>query len=669
MQCGMEVVLPNGELMRTGNWAIPNGKAAHVYKRGLGPTPDQLFMQSNFGIVTKMGVWLLPTPECYMPCWLRVWKDSDLPQVVDTLRGLMLDKSIEGVPQILNTLCLASVFSNRQQWYDGEDPMPDDVIDHVARELDIGRWIMRFAIYGDEGIVDLKFQKIKQAFEQIEGAEVWGKKYGADEYDTITHPAEKVEIGIPNLDINTMTGWYGGEDGGHVAFSPAVPMSGTHAVEVCGLLRDRIEKKANLDYLGCAAADQPALLHPHHDGHLRHDQRAAGARRVRDLEAARAGGGRAGLRRVPGPPRLHGPGRRAVLVQQPCLPALLRDDQGRARPERDPDAGPARDLAEVDAAAAEQRERRLSQDMADNGLGIFFTGLPAPLAIDAAVRAEAAGFRSAWFPEITFADAFGPATAAALQTQRIRLGTGVVGIWSRSAVTLALQAATLHQLSGGRLLLGLGVQARGYVEGWHGQHYRKPVTAMREFVTILRRLLDGERVTFEGEIFSVRNFQLQMQLPEQRARIYVAANGPKMIQLAGELADGMLGYFHSVEYVRDVVLPNLRIGAERAGRQLEEIDITVRVPVGRHARRRGHRARQGAGDDVRDRARLGARVHGFDRRRGLRRRRPRDPGAGRERATRGAPSGSSRRDGGRADDQRQRPTTCGGGSRATVTPV
>ena len=87
---------------------------------------------------------------------------------------------------------------------------------------------------------------------------------------------------------------------------------------------------------------------------------------------------------------------------------------------------------------------------------------------------------------------------------RIGLGTGVVGIWSRSAVTMALQAATLNELSDGRLLLGVGLQARGYVEGWHGQRYERPVRAMREFVTILRRILSGENVTFEGEIFSVQ---------------------------------------------------------------------------------------------------------------------------------------------------------------------
>ena len=102
----MEVVLANGDVMRTGMGAMPDNKSWHVYKRGLGPTPDQLFMQSNFGIVTKMGVWLMPYPEVYMPLWLRVWKDDDLAPVIDTLRALMLDGTIRMVPQIINTVLL-----------------------------------------------------------------------------------------------------------------------------------------------------------------------------------------------------------------------------------------------------------------------------------------------------------------------------------------------------------------------------------------------------------------------------------------------------------------------------------------------------------------------------------------------------------------------------------
>lgn len=213
-----------------------------------------------------------------------------------------------------------------------------------------------------------------------------------------------------------------------------------------------------------------------------------------------------------------------------------------------------------------------------SGLDLFLTSLPPSVAVDYGARAEEAGFRAAWFPEITFGDAFGPATATAVRTSRVGLGTGVVGIWSRSPVTMALQAATLHELSGGRLLLGLGLQARGYVEGWHGQRYERPVRAMREFVTILRRLLSGEPVTYEGEVFSVRGFQLMMPLPERPLPIYMAAIGSQMVRLAGELADGLLGYCYSLEYLRDVVLPSLREGAARAGRSLAGVDIACGFP-------------------------------------------------------------------------------------------
>ena len=83
----MEVVLANGEVMRTGMGAMPGNRAWHVYKRSLGPSLDTLFMQSNFGIVTKLGIWLTPYPECYMPLWLRVWNEDDLPALIETLQG------------------------------------------------------------------------------------------------------------------------------------------------------------------------------------------------------------------------------------------------------------------------------------------------------------------------------------------------------------------------------------------------------------------------------------------------------------------------------------------------------------------------------------------------------------------------------------------------------
>jgi len=246
--CGMEIVLANGELMRTGMGAMEGNRSWHVYKRGLGPTPDQLFMQSNFGIVTKMGIWLMPEPEVYMPLWGRVWKDDDLGPLIDTFRTLALQDTIRMNPQILNTVLLASVFSRREQWTDSAEPIPEPVIDRIARELEIGRWMMRFALYGDEAVVDHRFERIQEAFGRIPDAEVWGQKHAPADIPKLEHPGELIQGGVPNLGWNHMTGWYGGEEGGHIGFSPVCPTTGRDALELRDLLRRHVNE-AGLDYM------------------------------------------------------------------------------------------------------------------------------------------------------------------------------------------------------------------------------------------------------------------------------------------------------------------------------------------------------------------------------------------------------------------------------------
>ena len=213
------------------------------------------------------------------------------------------------------------------------------------------------------------------------------------------------------------------------------------------------------------------------------------------------------------------------------------------------------------------------------GLDVFIEALPLTLVRQFAVRADERGVRTAWFPEITFADAFIPAAASAIDTKRLRLATGVVGIWSRSPVVMALTAYTLHQLGPGRSVLGLGLQAKPYVVNWHGEKYEKTVTAMREYVTIVRRILAGETVTFEGEVFRVKGFQIPMPPADPPIPIYVAAIGPKMTELAGEIADGVFGFMHSLPYFRNVVVPAIRTGAARAGRSLDTFDLAVGFPA------------------------------------------------------------------------------------------
>jgi len=249
--CGMEVVLADGELLRTGMGAMPRNRSWHTYKRGLGPTLDQLFMQSNFGIVTKMGVWLMPYPETYMPFWVRVPRDDALAPLVDTLRRLELDDTVRMVPQILNTVLFAAVLSRRTDWWDGDGPIPEPVIDKMGKELEVGRWMMRAALYGDEVVVDHRFAKLKEAFERIPGCDVWGTKTTPEDAAKLTHPAELIQAGVPNLGWNHMTGWYGGEEsGGHVGFSPVAPLTGRDALAVRDLMRRLIVDRAELDYMG-----------------------------------------------------------------------------------------------------------------------------------------------------------------------------------------------------------------------------------------------------------------------------------------------------------------------------------------------------------------------------------------------------------------------------------
>jgi 4-cresol dehydrogenase (hydroxylating) len=248
--CGMEVVLANGDVMRTGMGAMPNNRAWHCYKRSLGPSADLMFTQSNYGIVTKMGYWLMPEPEAYMPLWLRLWNDDDLATATEVMRTLMLDDTLRMNPQIMSGTLLAAVLSKRQDWWeDPSTPIPPDVLDTMAKELQTGRWIMRFALYGDHAVVDHRFAKIKNAFESaIPGAEVWGAKYTPDEIADIPDPSERVQGGVPSLDLNAMTGWYGGEQGGHIGFSPVLPMTGEDALRVRDIMRREMEA-IGLDYM------------------------------------------------------------------------------------------------------------------------------------------------------------------------------------------------------------------------------------------------------------------------------------------------------------------------------------------------------------------------------------------------------------------------------------
>ncbi len=200
-------------------------------------------------------------------------------------------------------------------------------------------------------------------------------------------------------------------------------------------------------------------------------------------------------------------------------------------------------------------------------------GLPGAEVVRLARRADAKRFRAVWIPEITFGDAMITDAVIAANTTRIAVGTGVVGIFSRSPVVMAMQIYSLNEFFPGRAMLGIGTQAPGYVTNWHGVPYERVLTRMRDYIHILRRILSGERVTFEGETLRVRNFRLMKPPLADPPRIYIGAIAPRMIQLAGEIADGVFGNFYTPQYIRETVIPNLELGARRAHRSLDGFDI------------------------------------------------------------------------------------------------
>ena len=247
--CGMEVVLADGSLLRTGMGAMEGNNAWHVYKRGLGPTLDPLFIQSNLGIVTRMGVWLHPKPEVIHPWFIKAEREEALGPMLDTLRRLRLDGTIQGIPSIRNTLLLGSVLTRRSQWTDSEAPLDDATIDRISQELGIGRWSGRGGLWGDRVVVEHNFAKLKAAFEQVPGVTVTGEVIPFDEVADRTHYAEKIIGGVPNMDILNVVGWYGGsENGGHLGFSPVVALTGDDVVAANSFLRDLVEREAGLDY-------------------------------------------------------------------------------------------------------------------------------------------------------------------------------------------------------------------------------------------------------------------------------------------------------------------------------------------------------------------------------------------------------------------------------------
>jgi alkanesulfonate monooxygenase SsuD/methylene tetrahydromethanopterin reductase-like flavin-dependent oxidoreductase (luciferase family) len=211
------------------------------------------------------------------------------------------------------------------------------------------------------------------------------------------------------------------------------------------------------------------------------------------------------------------------------------------------------------------------------GLSAFISvGRSLETALQRVELAERLGYESVYITHIAGRDSITALTAYASRSQRVRLGTGVVPIYSRTPVAMAQSFATLDEFSGGRAIAGLGLSHRPVVEAWYGQSIDKPLAEMRDYVGVVRAILRGEDPPATDKFHS--SFRFLGYQPRPDLPIYLAGLAPGMLRLAGEIGDGVVLWLCTPDYIRDVVVPSVAEGRAKAGKPLEGFDIVAAVP-------------------------------------------------------------------------------------------
>jgi alkanesulfonate monooxygenase SsuD/methylene tetrahydromethanopterin reductase-like flavin-dependent oxidoreductase (luciferase family) len=211
-------------------------------------------------------------------------------------------------------------------------------------------------------------------------------------------------------------------------------------------------------------------------------------------------------------------------------------------------------------------------------LGVAFSGgLPPADIVECVKLAEELGYESAWVAEGHGGDQFAILGACAVATRRILLGTSISSVFVRSATTIGMAAATVDHLSGGRFLLGLGSSHRVQVEPEHGIAFVQPTARLRDTIVIARALVRDGVVSHRGETVTIERFDLWFSPHRPEIPIYVAALFPRLLEVAGELAQGVLLTWPTPEAIARAV-DHVAIGARRAGRADGAVDVGSLIP-------------------------------------------------------------------------------------------
>ncbi|MBX9664902.1 FAD-binding oxidoreductase [Novosphingobium sp.] len=232
MQCGMEVVLADGTLVRTGMGSVQNSTTWQAFKWGYGPYVDGIFTQSNFGVVTKLGFWLMPKPPAFKPFMVRHNAMGDVAKIVDAMRPFRMSNLIPNVVLMMGAAYQIAMFHRREELWDKPESIPEEVVRSFARKHGLGMWNTYFALYGTDEIIAAIEPIVRRAFEASGGEVLTEKEMGGNLW--FEHH-KNLMSGQLTLEEKGIMRWRGG---GMVCFAPVAPAKGIETQQQTELAKE-----------------------------------------------------------------------------------------------------------------------------------------------------------------------------------------------------------------------------------------------------------------------------------------------------------------------------------------------------------------------------------------------------------------------------------------------
>lgn len=255
MQCGMEVCLADGTLLKTGMGSVKDSNTWQAFKWGYGPYLDGIFTQSNFGVVTKMGMWLMPAPPVYKPFVVRYPDVGDVAKATDTIRPFRMNNLIPNGVLMMGALYQLAMFKRRNDVFRGDGPIPPDVLKAEAARNGLGMWNTYFALYGTDELIAATEKIVRPAFEASGGEVLTSDEMTGNPW--FEHHRTLMRGGMSLEEIGLVR-WRG--SGGAIAFAPVAPAKGAETLGQTALATE-IMNKHGFDYAPAYAVGGRELHH------------------------------------------------------------------------------------------------------------------------------------------------------------------------------------------------------------------------------------------------------------------------------------------------------------------------------------------------------------------------------------------------------------------------